>query len=142
MLGVERAVHGTRVVAVEDFAFGLRKNAAAAARQFGAWTAVICALEHVGLPVIQFTPQEVRKRMSGIGYPSLIGSVKKMAKLDVWRTCVQRLGGTLWLGTAEHEDEGMADSDGRPMTEHEADAACIALAAVSPPTDIVRAVLK
>jgi Holliday junction resolvasome RuvABC endonuclease subunit len=95
-------------------AFSQARNAAAAVRQaFGYAVAVTCA-QRMTLPVVQFTPQQIRKRLG------LTHNADKVV--------LEAAGAALALGPWDK------------MTEHEADAACAALAALFPDAvDVVRA---
>jgi Holliday junction resolvasome RuvABC endonuclease subunit len=109
--------NGAQMMAVEDFAFGPRRNMAAAARQFGAWAVVLCVAEHLGLAVVQLTPQEVRRRLLGT---TAGDSVTK-----------DRLAG--WVAVKVAIPVGT-------MSQHELDAAAVALAAWD--DDTVRLIMK
>jgi Holliday junction resolvasome RuvABC endonuclease subunit len=93
---------------------------AAAARQFGAWTVVVCAAEHLGLAVVQLTPQEVRRRLLGT---TAGDSVTK-----------DRLAG--WVAVKVAIPAGTMI----PMSQHALDAAAVALAAWD--DDTVRLIMK
>jgi Holliday junction resolvasome RuvABC endonuclease subunit len=103
---------GVGVVALE--ALSLARNAGSAARQAMAYAVAICACERDGVPVAQFTPQQIRKRL-GLAH----NADKAQVAGQVMTRCVCRSFG---------------------MTEHESDACAAALACLYPePVDIVRA---
>lgn len=92
------------------------QSASTAARQFGGYTAAICAIKSAGVALVQFSPQEVRKRLLGTSHAP---------KELVWAAANK------WLQVPNPDSQ---------MEEHEWDAACIALAAVVPsPIEIVQA---
>jgi Holliday junction resolvasome RuvABC endonuclease subunit len=128
------------VVAME--AFSQARNAAAAARQaFGYATAVVVC-ERSALPIIQFTPQDIHKRLGVPKRPPLPpaapkGCTKEQKRAaDRARKVASEANKTaVWVRACEIMPAPWAE-----LTEHEADAACAALAALYPePVDLVRA---
>jgi Holliday junction resolvasome RuvABC endonuclease subunit len=125
-------------------AFSQARNAAAAARQaFGYATAVVVCGQ-LEVPIIQFTPQQVHKNLGVPSRPPLPKSApkgaskmeKKVAEKSRREAAVANKA-AVWV-TAKTLCSGPWDV----LTEHEADAACAALAAVFPmPVDLVLAAM-
>lgn len=124
-------------------AFSQHQNAASAARQaFGYATAVVCCEDGV-IPIVQWTPQEIHRRL-GVPKPiPLPKAAPKGACRDEKRAAEaarkrvrEENKRAVWVVAAARCDGPWAE-----LCEHEADAACAALAALLPdPVDIVRAV--
>lgn len=124
-------------------AFSQHQNAASAARQaFGYATAVVCC-EDGAIPIVQWTPQEIHRRL-GVPKPiPLPKAAPKSASREEKRTAEaerkhvrEENKRAVWVTAAQ-----LCDGTWAELSEHEADAACAALAALFPePVDVVRAV--
>ncbi|NMC71424.1 MAG: crossover junction endodeoxyribonuclease RuvC [Myxococcales bacterium] len=124
-------------------AFSQHQNAASAARQaFGYATAVVCCEDGV-IPIVQWTPQEIHRRL-GVPKPiPLPKAAPKGASREEKRAAERAREEAreankrrVWETAA-----GRCSGEWGALTEHEADAACAALAALFPePVDVVRAV--
>ncbi len=128
------------VVALE--AFSQHQNAASAARQaFGYATAVVCCEDAV-TPIVQWTPQEIHRRLDvpkpiplPKAAPKGAGPGEKRAAEAARKHAREENKRAVWVAAAARCEAPWAE-----LTEHEADAACAALAALFPePVDVVRA---
>lgn len=124
-------------------AFSQHQNAASAARQaFGYATAVVCC-EDGRIPIVQWTPQEIHRRL-GVPKPIQLpkaaptgASREEKRAAEAERKHVREENKrAVWVTAAQ-----LCDGTWAALSEHEADAACAALAALFPePVDVVRAV--
>jgi Holliday junction resolvasome RuvABC endonuclease subunit len=122
---------GCELVAME--AFSQHRNAAAATRQAFGYAVAICVADETDVAVVQFTPQEIRKRIGVVEptkaelatvVPPRVGEKRKeLRKAALRRRVFDLLPGELGDG----------------LSEHEYDAAAAVLACLLPnPVDIVR----
>jgi Holliday junction resolvasome RuvABC endonuclease subunit len=132
---------GVDVASME--AFSQARNAAAAARQaFGYAVAVV---ELGILPIAQFTPQEIHKRLGVPKRPPLPKSAPKGCSKEQERAADKARRDAaaanktaVW---AHVVGSGLCAGPWGELTEHESDAACAALACLVPsPIDLVLAV--
>ncbi len=129
--GVRQVLPGCNLVAME--AFSQSRNSAAAVRQAFGYTVAICTADDYGIGLVQFTPQEIRKRigvveptkaeLDAIKPPRVSEKRKELRKAALQRRVIELLPGSI----PDH------------LSEHEYDAAAAVLACLLPsPIDIVR----
>ena len=139
--GVDNACSPCMPSLVSMEAFSPARNAGSACRQAFGYASVVAVAEHHALPIVQFTPQEIHKRLGVPKPPPLPRKAPhhatKAEKLEAERArsaASKDNKRRVWI-TAARLCPGPWDT----LSEHEADAACAALAALFPvPIDLVR----
>ena len=145
LYGVEHArVAGgfPRILSME--AFSPSRNAGSACRQAFGYAAVIAIAEAARMPIVQFTPQEIHKRLGVPRPPPLPPPAAHVSTAEEKRVAGRARAAAsaankraVWVTAAL-----LAPGPWPALTEHEADAACAALAALCPdPVDVVRAAM-
>lgn len=141
--GIQVPMVRAQVVALE--AFSQHQNAASATRQAFGYAVAVCCAQRFALPVVQYTPQEIHRRLD-VPKPLPLPKAAPKGAIREEKRAAERARDEareankrrVW-GTAAERCRG----EWGALTEHEADAACAALAALFPePVDVVRAVLQ
>lgn len=145
---IREILHGIEAVRFARFpklvvleAFSPARNAGNACRQAFGYASAVAVAEHALLPIAQFTPQEIHKRLGVPKPPPLPRPAAHHATKEEKRSANRARSAAsaenksaVWVTAAK-----LAPGPWDELTEHESDAACAALAALFPvPIDLVR----